>query len=88
MMTQQDKERYDALVNTIDESLKMLHKDYGAAFILSICTTEDEDSAIVHSGCYCTFLEALEMFDDLAEEDSNIAKAMGIVAKHTERKNN
>lgn len=81
MMTQQDKERYNKLVDTIDESLKMLHKDYGAAFILSICTTEDEDSAIVHSGCDCTFLEALVMFNDLKEEDSNMAKAMGIVAE-------
>ena len=69
MMTQQDKDRYNKLVDTIDESLKMLHKDYGSSFILSICTVEDDDSAIVHSGCDCTFKEALVMFNDLSEEE-------------------
>lgn len=88
MMTQQDKEGYDALVNTIDESLKILREDYDSSFILSICTVEDDDNAIVHSGCDCTFMEALVMLNDLAEEDSNIAKVIGVIAKHTERKNN
>lgn len=88
MMTAQDKERYDALVDTIDESLKILHKDYGSAFLLSICTTKDDDSALVHSGCDCTFEEALIMFNNFAEEDSNLAKAMGMVAARTGCKNN
>lgn len=89
MMTQQDKERYDTLVDTINESLKILHNDYDTSFILTLLTkSDDEDNAIVNSGCNCSFKEALVMFDDLAEEDSNIAKAMGIVAVLTERKNN
>lgn len=87
MMTAQEKERYDTLIDTIYESLKILHKDYGSAFLLSICTAEDDDSARVHSGCNCAFKEALMMFNDFAEEDSNLAKAMGIVSELTERKN-
>lgn len=88
-MTAQDKERYDTLVDTIDECLRILHEDFGTSYILTTCTlTDDEDNALVHSGCNCSFKEALVMFDDLAEEDSNLAKAMGMVAVITYRKNN
>ncbi len=89
MMTQQDKERYDTLVGTIYESLKILTKDYDTSFILTLLTkTDDEDNAIVHSGCNCTFREAVVMFEDLSEDDRNIAKAMGMVAALTDLKNN
>lgn len=83
MMKQQDKKRYETLVNTIGESLDILHNDYGSAFIISLFTkTNNGYNAIVHSACDCTFNEVLEMFGYLAEEDSNLAKAMGIVAKY------
>lgn len=89
MMTQQDKERHDTLVNTIGESLKILNKDYGTSFILTLLTkTDDEGNVIVHSGCNCTFREAVVMFEDLSEDDRNIAKAMGMVAVLTDRKKN
>lgn len=88
MMTAQEKERYDTLVDTIDKCLKILHEDFGTSFILTTCTlTDDEDNALVHSGCDCSFKGALVMFGDLAEEDSNLAKAMGMVAVLTDRKN-
>ena len=88
MMTAQDKERYDTLVDTIDECLRILHEDFGSAFVLTLLTrTDDEDNALVHSGCDCAFKEALLMFGDLAEEDSNLAKVMGMVAVLTDRKN-
>lgn len=87
MMTQQDKERYDMLVDTIDECLRILHEEYGSAFILSICTEKDDDNVLVHSGCNGSFKEVLVMFEDLAEEDRNIAKAMGLIAEYTELKN-
>lgn len=88
MMTAKEKERYDTLIDTIDECLRILHEDFGTSFILTTCTAEDDDNALVHSGCDCSFKEALVMFDDLAEEDSNLAKAMGMVAVLTKRKNN
>lgn len=87
MMTAQEKERYDTLVDTIVESLKILHKDFGSSFIFAIYTVAGDDNALVHSGCDCSFREALVMFDDMAEEDSNLAKAMGMVAVLTDRKN-
>lgn len=87
MMTAQDKERYDTLIDTIDECLKILHDDFGTSFILTTCTAKDDDNALVHSGCGYSFKEALVMFGDLAEEDSNLAKAMGMVAVFTDRKN-
>lgn len=86
MMTAQDKERYDTLIDTIDECLRILHEDVGTSFILTTCTAEDDDNALVRSGCDCSFKEALVMFDDLAEENSNLAKAMGMVAVLTDRK--
>ena len=86
MMTAQDKERYDTLVDTIDECLRILHEDFGTSYILTTCTAEDDDNTLVHSGCDCSFKDALVMFYDLAEEDSNLAKAMGMIAVLTDRK--
>ena len=88
MMIAQDKERYDTLIDTIDVCLRILHEYFGTSFILTTCTAEDDDNALVHSGYDCSFKEALVMFEDLAEEDSNLAKAMGMVAVLTDRKIN
>lgn len=87
MMTAQDKERYDTLIDTIDKCLRILHEDFGTSFILTTCTEKDDGNALGHLGCDCSFKEALGMFGDLAE-DSNLAKAMGMVAVLTDRKNN
>lgn len=89
MMTAQEKERYDTLVDTIDECLEILNKDFGTAFIISTLTrTGDEDNAFVHSGCYCTLKEALVLFSDLIEDAEDLVEAMRVIANHTERKNN
>lgn len=52
MMTAQDKERYDTLVDTISECLEILRKDFNTSFIISTLTrTGDEDNALVYYGC-------------------------------------
>ena len=86
-MTQQDKERYDTLVDTIDECLRILHEDFDTSYVLSICTKKDDDNALIHSGCKSSFKIALVMFNDLAEENSNLANVMGVIAEYTARKN-
>lgn len=88
MMTAQDKERYDTLVDTIDECLEILNKDFGTAFIISTLTrTDDEDNAFVHSGCYCTLKEALVLFSDLIEDEEDLVETMRIIVNHAELKN-
>lgn len=88
MMTAQDKERYDTLVDTIDEYLRILHEDFGTSYIFASMTDiDDKDNATIHTNCNYTFGDALVIFDDLAEKDSNIAKIMSMVVKYTERNN-
>lgn len=88
MMTAQDKERHNTLIDTIDECLEILSKDFGTAFIISTLTrTGDEDNAFVHSGCSCTIREALVLFSDLVEDVEDLVEAMRVIANHTDRKN-
>ncbi len=88
MMTAQDQERYDTLVDTIDECLRILREDFGSSYIFASMTDiDDKDNVTIHTNCNYAFSDALVIFDDLAEKDSNIAKIMSMVAKHTERNN-
>lgn len=89
MMTAQDKERYDTLIDTIDECLRILREDFGTSYILTSMTDiDDKDNVTIHTNCNYTFSDALVIFEDLAEKDSNIAEIMSMVVKYTERKNN
>lgn len=82
MMTEEQKVKFDGIIQSIKNNLKQLNEEFGASFIIAISAVVDDSHRSSNIGCSCTNIEAITLFKDLIEDAANLIKPIKIINEY------